>query len=1650
MSGTLHRLRLSLIWIQYMCVFFLLEHLTEPCLTTKALQTSVSKAQYDGLLALLQSNLISVEKLKNASLRSKCGEGNNATVLWRFALAAVLSDVREKARTFSWEAIQTRINYRREYIQLFKRISVDESLEKEFGPRLTELERAFALPDLLVFRKVALKLAEDIKNKNREDSNQKPGFFARLFSSQASKKKVQADQAAEPQTDAALALKEVYAAFGYQDIMPQKYPTDYVLVRLKFNLPNAVVSLKDSMDDTSTFAQIDFEASTATFSLRAGLSWLLEFGLKDLLVFDCASTAGIRFPILRKKDDGVSLSRHLLSGSIEYQPPVADSSKDLELLARVRAILLPTNLTASVPFLRRVQSFFSRESSDADFALQRVLQAAQLVAAASGKEIKQKIKDWTSSFLKANSKKRFVDIEVTLHGPTLHLSSSFGDASAPVLLVDLGRATVSTDHTKLSLESLEASSPADFEVNFTVDEVGAILVSDRKWSVLEPTKVIGAVVLSSAFSEMGTPKVKASLKSPSVCLHVSRRRLAIISEILRPLVEQFLVDQENPLPIEPASTGAADAVLLSLERTMSLRNSSILAEAFLFIENIKIIVLEDIGGQESALVTLGLENMSLTASLGSGELVSEFFLQRLYIQDSFLERRLALKQTCYLLNCGSRVDARVPFVQMKFRIALRPADETESDTSTDMFGEIHVGEIDLSICRPTLAAFSVFLSSTVESLQKILPGSKGQHISRTQPIRSAAPVVLSRKGRIFAIRFTFDSCRVALKHGASEFLEAKFEKMEGSLDLSASLQLLFAGSLGNIVARHFSSDQIVEIIQSPRQSSYASFLFEYWIERGVPDYDMFLSVTATSTKFVVPIPLLIELQAYFSVMSGIYGKFKSLQSGIDPQESTFLYRFEAHKSVFVVPRGSSEDAVLMKIGTFEVFNKLEAGRDVLSIAAAGLACSPQSKVDGKLTRHPSVIKNFAISVKYVPQDGADLNRVTATIPKLNLDLQTEQLMFVWDVILDNVSQQIEADSTDENSLISALLAEAAQEPPIQTPWTGVVDVKMEEANLTLMKVENRSRQSFLHLAVTQLASSVTMQNDGIRVAASLKNAAAVDLRKETPDFKCIMFKSGVRENGQMITLTLYKPSGPSAPELDISAGDATVFLSPSHVECMVHFLMPLVKRFEQDPDPVERSLPELVVSSCVDNMEFVLFSGSNTSRHVIQALLGRFVLKGRVGTQGALHASAHQFCLKKGEAGDVGLVHEVTRLIEPSAIHIHAQQSGQQWKVSGGIDHFFAIVSLQDISAVLFMATELAESTAGLRALWKTEAAELDSKRAARPALVPSADYQIQLQFSDIVLGLLDDSIPGVESPMLRARASTLQADARIGATSSVSISLQEFILDAFNSDLSGYDVVIEPWAADVHIASSPLNIVGVSRSRLCVNISKSLIDNAIKLHSVVFSSKQPMRNPLQSSLLDSSLSLSAISRQLTSPFMVKNEYEASLKVALSGFQESEIELAPQALAALNPVESGRMFTLQHSVNRYMDVKIFSAETQAPAIEKVPISSVGVFSFLLPGPRPDRIIVDISRSGGSNLITIRPPFSVSNGSNLELQLEFERGAARAQARVTPQSTSRLASAFATWDAIKIQPLVSSSLSLTTTAADILFSLCRVNKNGHHV
>lgn len=515
-------------------------------------------------------------------------EAGKAKAMWKFAREAVLGQVHEKHRQWSWAYFAERRDDRKRYVTLYKQ-KLPGALKGPGLKELDDLEAKLSYEDLRFYRSVARaelrkdirdrKLEEEKKRKEQEAQGKGGGWFGWVWGSSgsANNEEILGVQMNDQRR------KELFDALEYDEKAATaaafEPPKDSLKARLRAKLQKGSLTLRSGPEHTaSEVTSVVFEDLRAKAIQRpTSLDAILSLG--DLHVYD-GTTTNSQYPeIVRiRRDDTPSSSLVKVDNVdeddneeallwVKFEQAPLDDRADNGLTVKLRSM----EVVYHKGYVESLYTYFKPPETQME-------SVAALLDVAS--ETLEGFRNATRAGLEhALQSHKTIDVKMDLQAPIIIIPENISNKSSVHLIVDAGHLAIGSDlvpkkevqqiyakrnqqYTEEDYKQLEALmydrfsvrlEAAQFVLGNGLDDCLAALKADDEHNLhlLEKTNMEFALHNSIVPTAVQLSKIKVSGTLPELAVNFSNIKYKLLMRIIDASIPKFGDAAEAQKPTRP-------------------------------------------------------------------------------------------------------------------------------------------------------------------------------------------------------------------------------------------------------------------------------------------------------------------------------------------------------------------------------------------------------------------------------------------------------------------------------------------------------------------------------------------------------------------------------------------------------------------------------------------------------------------------------------------------------------------------------------------------------------------------------------------------------------------------------------------------------------------------------------------------------------------------------------------------------------------------------------------------------------------------------------------------------------------------------------------------------------------------------------------
>ncbi|EPS41948.1 hypothetical protein H072_4103 [Dactylellina haptotyla CBS 200.50] len=422
--------------------------------------------QYRDALMLIDLFHFYIRHQQYKKLRPKMPLKENTKAWFNFAITAVLSEIHEKNKKWTWAYFKERRDDRLQYILLFKKKKKSETLSPNEIDEIKLLEWKLSYEDLRFYRSLARNQLRKERAVVKKPQEQQPqGWFSWAWGTST------ADSGAEAADDATMTeqqRQELYDAIDWDEknLLAESIdlPRDSVKMELEASLQTGSFTLKRGPHnaDTTDIVSLLFDDFKAAFVQRPD-SFLTETSLGGLRVYD-GTTPGSLYPqIVRVKQGEESYQLHhpsleearfkdgnaFFHATFERNP--LDESADSAVTAKLRSMEVIYNPR----FLEEIYRFFKPP--------ERHMESIGALMESAGATV-EAVRQQTRAGLEfALEEHKTINAKLDLQAPLLVIPENVTTAATNCLIIDAGHVSLISDLVqKDAVQEIQSKQSAQY------------------------------------------------------------------------------------------------------------------------------------------------------------------------------------------------------------------------------------------------------------------------------------------------------------------------------------------------------------------------------------------------------------------------------------------------------------------------------------------------------------------------------------------------------------------------------------------------------------------------------------------------------------------------------------------------------------------------------------------------------------------------------------------------------------------------------------------------------------------------------------------------------------------------------------------------------------------------------------------------------------------------------------------------------------------------------------------------------------------------------------------------------------------------------------------------------------------------------------
>ncbi|KAK6541287.1 hypothetical protein TWF694_008645 [Orbilia ellipsospora] len=404
--------------------------------------------QYRDALMLIDLFHFYIRHQQYKKFRPKSALSNDSKAWFKFAITAVLSEIHEKNKKWTWAYFKERRDDRLQYINLFKKKKKSETLSTAETDELKQLEWKLSYEDLRFYRSLARNQLRKERAVVKKPQDQQPqGWFSWVWGSPAASDGVNiTDEATMTEQQ----RQELYDAIDWDEKKSLAesidLPRDSIKMELEASLQTGSFTLKRSPHSANTteIVSLLFDNFKAAFVQRPD-SFLAETSLGGLRVYD-GTTIGSLFPqIVRVKGEKIKENQdhQTLKGTrfndedaffhATFERNPLDESADSAVTAKLRSMEVIYNPR----FFEEIYRFFKPPERHMES-----IGALMETAGATVEAVRQQTRAGLEFALEEH---KTINAKLDLQAPLLVIPENVTAHAANCLVIDAGHVSLISD-----------------------------------------------------------------------------------------------------------------------------------------------------------------------------------------------------------------------------------------------------------------------------------------------------------------------------------------------------------------------------------------------------------------------------------------------------------------------------------------------------------------------------------------------------------------------------------------------------------------------------------------------------------------------------------------------------------------------------------------------------------------------------------------------------------------------------------------------------------------------------------------------------------------------------------------------------------------------------------------------------------------------------------------------------------------------------------------------------------------------------------------------------------------------------------------------------------------------------------------------------
>ncbi|KAL1697196.1 hypothetical protein GGG16DRAFT_107114 [Schizophyllum commune] len=378
----------------------------------------------------------------------------------RFAAVAILEEVRERKRKWSWAYFAERRDDRNRYIELFQRkllntLTADKGLEE-----FQALERKLSYEDLRFYRSVArsrMKKDENLRKRleaeKAKEQPQKQSWSSWIWGSSEQSTSQSDEDAAFGGSMTEQQKKELYDVLDYDEkaalTESLQMPRDSLKLRVAAMLKKGSLGLRSDPHGTNKeIISVVFNVLQATVLQRPD-NFEASIALGNMAVFD-GTTEGTLYPQIVQVKHAALESSEMLSTQVEGKPLDHLFEQDPFFFVKFEANPLDERADSAVTMrMRHMEIIYHRGYVEAIYKFFKPpasqLESVEALLSVASQTLEGLRKDTRAGLEYALQNHKTVDIQMDMNAPIIIIPESVATHECTHLLIDAGHISIHSE-----------------------------------------------------------------------------------------------------------------------------------------------------------------------------------------------------------------------------------------------------------------------------------------------------------------------------------------------------------------------------------------------------------------------------------------------------------------------------------------------------------------------------------------------------------------------------------------------------------------------------------------------------------------------------------------------------------------------------------------------------------------------------------------------------------------------------------------------------------------------------------------------------------------------------------------------------------------------------------------------------------------------------------------------------------------------------------------------------------------------------------------------------------------------------------------------------------------------------------------------------